>query len=102
MRHAHVYLIAILLLHIVVAVLYEAYFWLYVPDGIGLAEAAWMRSPTIYWAGLVVLLYIWCRVDAKDRRVTLPPGAVILVPLLFPIGVPYYYWRTYARRAAIM
>lgn len=102
MRHAHLYLAAILLLHAGVAALDEAYFWLYIPDGEGLVEAAWMRSPAIYWVPLIVLLSVWCRVDAKNRRVKPPLGAVLVVPLLFPIGVPYYYWRTYPRHAAFV
>ncbi len=102
MRHAHVYLVAILLLHIGIAALSEAYFWLYVPDGEGLAEAAWMVNPAIYWVPLMAWLYLWCVVDAKDRHVQPPFGAAIVVTLVFPIGVPYYYWRTYPPRAAMV
>lgn len=101
MRRAHIVLAAILLLHFVVAALSEAFFWLYVPDGPGLGDALWMRSPRIYWPSLMFLLLVWCVTDAKDRSVELPLGAAIALPFLFPIGVPYYYWKTYPRRAAI-
>ena len=102
MRRAHIYLLAILLLHAGVAAVDEAYWWLYAPDGEGIAEAAWMISPVIYWVPLVVLLFVWCIVDARNRHVKRPLGAAILVALVFPVGVPYYYWRTYARRAAVV
>jgi hypothetical protein len=100
MRHAHIYLIAIVLLHVATSALFEAYFWLYVPDGGPGGD--WMRSGWIYWLPLFGLLYIWCRVDAKDRHVELPFGASTLVAFLFPIGVSYYFFKTYPRRRALI
>jgi len=58
------------------------------PDGTG------------YWISWVIFVYLWCRADAKDRQVGLPLLASVLVPLLFPLGVPYYFLRTYPRRRA--
>jgi hypothetical protein len=92
MRIAHLYLGAVLLLHIVVAILYEAHFWNYTPDG-G-PEGDWMTSPAIYWSPLLVLIFLWIRADAKDRHVVLSPWLSFAIPLLFPLGVPFYYFRT--------
>ena len=100
MRHAHLYLIAIVLLHIAGTAIHEAYFWLYAPDGQELSQAAWMISPLKYWIPLLPLVCVWCLVDAKDRQIKLPFWVAMVVALTFPIGVPAYYWRTYPRRAA--
>jgi hypothetical protein len=97
MRHAHVYLLAIVLHHVGATARHEAYFWLDAPDG-----AAWLISPATYWIPLIALLFVWCVVDAKNRHIKLPFWVPLVVSLIFPIGVPYYYWRTYPRRAAFV
>lgn len=101
MKHSDVYLVAIALLHACVTALDESYFWLHAPDGAGLETAGWMRSPFLYWVPLVVLLCVWCLVNARSRAVRMPFWKALLVALLFPIGVPYYYWTTYPRASAI-
>jgi hypothetical protein len=50
----------------------------------------------------VAWLYVWLKSDAGDRRIPLSLGTSMLVPLLFPIGIPYYYFRTYTTRTAIL
>ena len=98
MRRAHIYLISILLLHIGYAVLYQVQFSNNFPDG----DMDKVPGPATYWIPLLILLYLWCAADAKDRHVDLPVLRSVLVPLLFPIGVPYYFLRTYARRRALL
>jgi hypothetical protein len=66
------------------------------------AEPNWMVSPTIYWVPLLLLLFMWCVVDAKERRIHRPFGWAMFVSLLFPIGVPTYFARTYSARPAIV
>ena len=98
MRRAHIYLASILLLHIGYVLLYAVQFWNNVPD----ADMDKVPGPATYWIPLLILLYFWCKADAKDRHVDLPLLPSVLVPLLFPIGVPYYFLRTYARRRALL
>jgi hypothetical protein len=40
-----------------------------------------------------ILLFAWCKADAAHRGVKEPTGAALLVGLLAPVGVPYYYLR---------
>ncbi len=100
MRHAGLCLGAIVLLHAVYAALWHVWFWNYAPDG-G-PGGNWMISPAIYWIPLFSLIYIWCRVDSNQRKVRLPFGRAMFVTFLFPIGVPYYFFRTHARREALV
>ena len=100
MRHANLYLGAIILLHAAAAALSEAWFWNYAPDGGSAGD--WMISPAIYWIPLLCLIFIWCRIDANQRKVRLSFGGSMLVTLFFPIGVPYYFFRTYSRRLALV
>ena len=95
-RHQHVYLAAILLLQIGYAIFYQVQFWNTFPDG----DMNQVPDGTGYWIAWVIFLYLWCRADAKDRQVGLPLLASVLVPLFFPLGVPYYFLRTYPRRSA--
>lgn len=88
MKHAHIYLGAIVLLHAACAALSQASFWKYAPDG-G-PEGDWMFSPAIYWIPLFCLILIWCRVDSNQRKVGFPFGGSLLVSVFFPIGVPFY------------
>jgi hypothetical protein len=97
-RHQHIYLAAILLLQIGYVIFYQVRFWNNFPDG----DMDQVPDGTGYWIALVILLYLWCRADAKDRQVALPLIASVLVPLLFPVGVPYYFLRTYSRRRALL
>ena len=100
MKHGHLYLCAIILLHAICTALSQAWFWNYAPDGGPGGD--WMISPAIYWIPLFCLIFIWCRVDSNQRKVRLPFGGSMLVTLLFPIGVPYYFFRTYSRRLALI
>jgi hypothetical protein len=97
-KRAHFFLIAILLHQFVVAALYEAYVWIYFPGAGGRGE--WMKSPIIYWVPLLGFLFLWLKADVNERRIGLSPWASITVPVFFPIGVPYYFLRTYPLRAA--
>ena len=66
------------------------------------AEQNWMVSPEIYWVPLLILLFVWCVVDAKEREVQRPLLWAVFVSLLFPIGVLSYFARTYPVRPAIV
>jgi hypothetical protein len=48
-----------------------------------------------------VLLFAWCKADAASRSIRPPRGAPILVALVAPIGVPYYFFRTRPGRTAL-
>ncbi len=48
---------------------------------------------TIFWLPLAVLLFTWCKSDVAERNINSPPGATVLVGLLAPVGVPYYFFR---------
>jgi hypothetical protein len=98
MRRASFILVGIVALQFCIAALAERQFWRYFPDG-DIPKWVELLGPC-NWVAIVGLLYLWCRADAKDRRVTIPVATSILVPLLFPIGVPYYYLRTYPARTA--
>jgi hypothetical protein len=100
MRRAPIYLGAILFLHLVGAILYEAYFWNYVPDGGPGGE--WMISPATYWVPLLTLLILWLRTDAKERNAGIPGWALLVAPVLFPIGIPYYFFSTNPMRTAVL
>jgi hypothetical protein len=41
-----------------------------------------------------VLLFIWCKVHASARGIDPPTAAPLLVGLIAPIGVPYYFFRS--------
>jgi hypothetical protein len=99
MRRAHVCLLVILLLHAGLSAIYEAYFWLYVPDG-G-AEGRWMRSALTYWVPVLSLIYLWLRLDVAEEGVQFGVLASILATLFFPVGVPLYFFRKYPRRRAL-
>jgi hypothetical protein len=100
MKRAHLWLIAILMLHAFIGILSDAYWWRCFPEG-G-PQCWWLGSPFIYWVPLLILLYLWLRADIAERQAELPYLSVVLLPLVFPVGVPYYYWRTLPLRAAIL
>lgn len=43
---------------------------------------------------LYVFTYLWMKADARERAVASPPGAIPLVPVLFPIAVMYHLLST--------
>lgn len=47
----------------------------------------------VLWVPLAVLLFMWCKADTAERSIDSPPGATVLVGLLAPLGVPYYFFR---------
>jgi hypothetical protein len=100
MRRAHVVLLAILVLSFGCSAVLEVTFLRWLPDGPHPVWANFIEPG--YWVALLVLIYVWCASDAKDRGVSLPFGVTVLVPLLFPIGVPYYYFRTYPAGSAFL
>jgi hypothetical protein len=100
LRRASLFLVGIIAVQFGFAAMDEAQHWLYFPDG---DIPTWQQLlGHCYWVAVVGLLYLWCREDAKDRVVTPPFAISILVPVLFPIGVPYYYWPTYPSRSAFL
>jgi hypothetical protein len=47
-----------------------------------------------------VLLFIWCKAHASARGIDPPAAAALLVGLIAPIGVPYYFFRSMPWSAA--
>jgi hypothetical protein len=97
MRRSHVYLALIVLLHVAWAARKQAETWLYWPDG----DMSKMLGSGFYLAPLLVLIYMWRRSDSKEREVRLSLVPSVLVPALFPVGIPYYFFRTYSLRPAL-
>ena len=101
MRRASFFLVGIIAAQFGFAAFGEMQYWKYFPDdGDNPNWLEWINHSD--WIVVLGLLYFWCRGDAKDRRVTIPVAISILVPLLFPVGVPYYYFRTYPARSALL
>ncbi|MGO4223676.1 hypothetical protein AB4Y64_17715 [Lysobacter sp. TAF61] len=51
---------------------------------------------------LAILLFAWCKAHASERGVPAPTGAPLLVALLAPVGLPYYFFRSFTwRRASV-
>jgi hypothetical protein len=98
MRRASFFLVGIVASQFGIAALARRQYWRYFPEG---DAPKWVEFlGPCHWVAVVGLLYLWCKADAKDRRVRIPVATSILVPLFFPIGVPYYYLRTYPTRTA--
>ena len=97
MNRRHTYLAAILALTIGYTVLHQVRFLQ------ALSNGDFDRIPVraLYWVPLVILLYFWCKSDAKDRQLDLPILTSLLVPLFFPVGIPYYFLRIHDTRAAL-
>ena len=102
MTRARIFLLGILALFFCVGVMGIAEFWLY----LGGPRPPWwfrlVRSPFLFWTCLVALLFFWFEAESSDKRPTLPRRMSILAPLLFPIGIPYYFLRTYPTRSAVL
>ncbi len=100
MKRSHIWLATILLFHAWYGALQQVWFWNYAPDGDG--EGLWMVNPFTYWVPLFSLLFLWYRADSKARALQFSLRASLLASILFPIGVPYYFSRTYSRRGALL
>ena len=100
LRWTGFYLGALIALQFGVGAFVEAEQWLYFPDD-DVSISAYALSGC-YWITIMGLLYGWCRADAKYRHLAIPAVEFVLVALLFPIGVPYYYLNTYPRGAALL
>ncbi|HEY5754841.1 MAG TPA: hypothetical protein VIU34_03410 [Steroidobacter sp.] len=74
-----------------------AMFGLHLTAGIVETAASTRAQPQdvamLFWLPLAVLLFIWCKSDMAERSIDSPPGAAVLVGLLAPVGVPYYFFR---------
>ena len=97
MKRRHTYLAAILALTIGYAVLHQVRFLQTFPDG----DYTRIPDRALYWVPLVILLYFWCKSDAKHQQVDLPILTSLLVPLFFPVGIPYYFFRIHDARGAL-
>ena len=93
MKRTHLLLLAIVALNVGYAILGQVWVWFYMPDGN--TPVAMRLAIPAYWAALLGILLFWCRADATDRRLGIPIGQLIIMSLLFPIGVPHYFFRTY-------
>lgn len=51
---------------------------------------------------LAFLLFAWCKAHASSRGVKPPTGAAVLSAVVPPIGLPYYFFRSYAWRRALL
>jgi apolipoprotein N-acyltransferase len=49
-----------------------------------------------------VALFIWCKLNAAERQIVPPAVAPLLVGVLAPIGVPFYFLRTLPLRSALL
>src|SRR5687767_3107743 len=98
MRRSHIFLALIVVLHAVWAARKQAEIWLYWPDG----DLSKLLSSVFYCVPLLILLYMWCKADSGERRIDLPTWASLVVPATFPVGIPYYYFRTYPLRSALV
>ncbi|MGH8445939.1 MAG: hypothetical protein ACREVL_11765 [Solimonas sp.] len=75
----------------------------------GLLDACFPHPPSLpgdfvvlHGITLGILLFAWCKADAKERDVHAPAMAALLVGLIAPIGVPYYFYSTRPRGAATL
>ena len=50
---------------------------------------------------LAFLLFAWCKEHATARGIKPPTGAAVLCALIAPIGLPYYFFRSYPWRRAL-
>ena len=51
---------------------------------------------------LAVLLLAWCKAHASVAGITTPTGARLAVALLPPVGLPYYFFRAFPWRPALI
>src|SRR5690348_2679750 len=91
-RVTHLCLLAIVLIGFVYGVAWEVRFWNYMPDGGPGGD--WMVSPLLYWPPILILIFVWLREDAKRQAVRIPTWLSLAAPMIFPIGLPYYFFRT--------
>ena len=98
MTIARAYLVLIVVLCFGWGARKHAEMWLIWPDGDFRMEA----GLAYFFGPLALLLFLWCRADAKARRVKLSFAESIMIPLLFPIGVPYYFFRSHDVRPAFV
>src|SRR5688572_6703991 len=96
MKRRHIYLAAIVALTVGYVVLHQVRFWQAFPDG----DFDRIPDRALYWIPIVILLHFWCKSDAKDRQLDLPILTSLLVPLFFPVGIPYYFFRIQGARGA--
>ena len=50
---------------------------------------------------LAVLLFAWCKAHASTQGISPSFGAPILVALLAPVGLVYYFFRAFPWRSAL-
>ena len=51
---------------------------------------------------IAVLCYGWCKADAAERGIALPPGSAVLAGIVPPLGLPLYFFRSKPKRAALI
>ena len=51
---------------------------------------------------LSVLLFAWCKSHAATLGVVPPMGAPLLVGLIAPVGIPYYFFLAFSWRRALL
>ena len=54
----------------------------------------------VHVLALAVLLFAWCKAHASVQGIAPPVGAPLLVALLAPIGLIYYFFRAFPWRSA--
>jgi hypothetical protein len=50
---------------------------------------------------MTLLLFAWCKAHARTHATRPPVGSPLLVALLSPIGLPYYFFRGYGFRKGL-
>jgi hypothetical protein len=41
-----------------------------------------------------ILIYLWCKADARERQILVPSGYTMFATLLAPLGMPVYLIKT--------
>lgn len=69
----------------------------------GLAEKNPQASNLLAGLPTSVLIYLWCKADARERQLVVPSGYTMFATLLAPLGMPVYLIKTRKPlRAALM
>ncbi|HET6552972.1 MAG TPA: hypothetical protein VFG49_05470 [Dyella sp.] len=50
---------------------------------------------------LVILLFAWCKAHAVSHQITAPKAAALLVGIIPPVGIPYYFFRGFGWREGV-
>jgi len=63
---------------------------------------AYNETALPYWLVLSALLFTWCKSHAATLGIAPPAGAPLLVGLIAPVGIPYYFFRVFSWHRAFL